>query len=118
MIVHMALGFDAVLPGRHAAVVFTYVRPFTELLAVCHFTIAIVILIALLLPPERWQIARWACIASVFVFNSTALCVFAAAIVFPAASFQLTFLYVAISLSSIAAAREPLRQPLGRERAL
>lgn len=118
VLVHLALGVDVTLPNRHSGVVFTYLRPFTELFAILHFAIAAVIIVALYLPQERWRIARWACVASVFVFNSAALLVFAAAVVYPVVSFQLTFLYVAISLSSIAAAREPLHQPLQRERAI
>lgn len=106
--VHGVLAVDALFPSRHTAPIFEYEAGALTFISIAHFVILVTLIVALYLPVDYWWLARVVCIWSILVFNSVALLLILSLVQGSPASFQTPTLYLALSMSSAAAAREPL----------
>lgn len=109
---HVALAADAFMPQRHASRAFTYLRPDLTYFGVMHVIVAAVLLNALYQSPKWWWLARWALFVSIVTFNAAAAMIGLAVVHFGDVSLIGPTGLVALSLSSAAAWREPVVQPL------
>lgn len=112
---HVALAIDALLPGRHShkgwAVINSVIDHQTAVLAVVHLMIAVLIGVGLY---WRFHFARLGFLLSFIVFNTLGVAFFASAVMDPTTSFYATILSLSLSLSSLAAYREPRKNPAYR----
>lgn len=110
-LLHIGLGVDFLLPGRHgspAFVIVGHIIPF-GFLAFLHFFTAIIIIYGLY---RQFEVARWGFRISITTFWAVTVAFGYAAVISPLVSFGWMMVYGFISICSLAAAQEPEHGPL------
>lgn len=110
LLLHLGLGLDFLLPGRHGIPIFAVISSALPLWAFAsiHLLTAALIVYGLY---RNFPVARWGFRFSVTTFWAMAAAYGYAALVSPVASFSGFFTYVFVSVCSAAAAQEPENGP-------